>query len=53
MTAFAQNAAQRSTGTYNFILPPNFTGKPLHIWVAFRSQDATLVSNSIYAGSPS
>jgi hypothetical protein len=52
LTSFAENATQRSAESYDFILPPNFSGKVLHVWVAFRNQDGTLVSNSTYAGSP-
>lgn len=48
---FVENAAKRSDGSYTVNLPVNFRNKTLHAWIAFRSADAMLPSNSQYAGS--
>lgn len=50
-TFFIENAATRSDASYTVSLPVNFHGKPLHIWMAFRSENDEMVSNSQYAGS--
>lgn len=48
---FVENAAKRSDGSYTVNLPVNFRNKTIHAWIAFRSADAILASNSQYAGS--
>ena len=48
---FVENAAKRSDTSYTVGLPANFQGRTLHVWIAFRTEDGTLVSNSQYAGS--
>ena len=48
---FVENAAKRSDGSYTVNLPVSFRSRTLHVWIAFRSADAMLVSNSQYAGS--
>ena len=50
LTAFVENAAARSDGSYTANIPVGFQGKPLHIWLAFRSADAEQASNSQYLG---
>jgi len=47
---FIENAAQRSAESYAVALPLNLQGKTLHVWLAFRSDTGTDVSNSVYAG---
>ena len=51
LTAFVENAAARSDGSYTANIPVGFQGKSLHIWLAFRSADGEQVSNSQYLGS--
>ncbi len=51
LSLFIENAARRSARTYTANIPVNFQGKTLHIWMAFRSEDEGLSSNSQYAGS--
>jgi len=48
---FIENAAQRSAESYAVALPLNLQAKKLHVWLAFRSDTATEVSNSVYSGS--
>lgn len=48
---FIENAAQRSAESYAVALPLNLQGKTLHVWLAFRSDTGTDVSNSVYMGS--
>ena len=48
---FMENVALRLDATVEIPLPPNFFGKTVHVWLAFRSDDLTLVSLSSYAGS--
>ena len=48
---FMENVALRLDATVETPLPPNFLGKTVHVWLAFRSDDLTLVSLSSYAGS--
>ena len=46
---FVENAAKRSDGSYTVNLPVHFRNKTLHAWIAFRSADLFLASNSQYA----
>ncbi len=48
---FVENAAKRSDGSYTVNLPINFRNKTIHVWIAFRSTDLLLASNSQYTGS--
>ena len=48
---FMQNLTDRSSGTVDIALPPNFQGKTVHVWLAFQSADLSSVSLSSYAGS--
>jgi len=50
LSFFVENAAKRSDASYTVNLPVNFQTKPLHIWMAFRTEDGDMVSNSQYAG---
>lgn len=50
LTHFIENAAMRSATTYSVTIPVQMQGKPLHIYLAFKSTDETLASNSHYAG---
>ena len=49
-TYFIENAATRSTATYTANLPFSMQGKTLHVYLAFKSADETMASNSQYAG---
>lgn len=51
LTFFIENAAIRSNESYSVNLPVNFRNKTIHAWIAFRTEDGELVSNSQYAGS--
>lgn len=46
-----ENAAVRLDTLLDVALPPAFTGKTVHVWIAFRSDDLMSVSVSSYAGS--
>lgn len=49
-TFFVENAAKRSDIKYSVNLPVNFQNKPLHVWIAFRTENGEIASNSQYAG---
>ena len=45
-----QDAVQRSAGTMELVLPGDFTGDTVHVYLAFKAADASKVSNSSYLG---
>ncbi len=53
LTFFAENAASRADGAYSLNLPVNFRDRTLHVWIAFRTADGKMSSNSQYAGTAS
>ncbi|UQB67788.1 hypothetical protein KI430_12190 [Epilithonimonas zeae] len=53
ISIFVENAAKRADAAYTVNLPVNFQNKPLHIWMAFRTEDGEMASNSQYAGTVS
>lgn len=53
ISIFVENAAKRSDVSYTVNLPINFQNKTLHIWMAFRTEDGEMASNSQYAGTVS
>ena len=48
---FLENLGERTDTTVTVPLPPYLSGKELHVWIAFRSQDGVESSISAYAGS--
>ena len=48
---FLENLGERTDTTITVNVPPYFSGKEVHAWIAFRSQDGMEVSISAYAGS--
>lgn len=50
-TTFIENAAVRMDASYTVNLPVHLQGKTLHVWMAFKNQDETNASNSLYLGS--
>ena len=44
------NGGERSTGVDSLLLPANFSGDTVHIWIAFIAADKKTISTSIYAG---
>lgn len=50
-TLFIENAVIRKDVTYTVNLPVHLQGKTLHVWLAFKNQDETNASNSLYLGS--
>lgn len=53
LSIFVENAAKRSDTYYTVNLPINFQNKTIHIWIAFRTENGELASNSQYAGTVS
>ncbi|MDK7675613.1 DUF6266 family protein [Weeksella virosa] len=49
-TIFLENAAKRSAETFTAIIPSIQSGKTIHLWLSFRSEDNSEVANSFYAG---
>ena len=50
-SVFMENVATRLEGTFTAPLTPDWSGKTVHVWLAFLADDDSAVSNSIYAGS--
>lgn len=50
-TLFIENAAKREDMTYTVNLPLHMQGKMLHVWLAFKNEDESNASNSLYLGS--
>ena len=50
-TLFIENAATRVDATYTVNLPMHMQAKVLNVWLAFKSDDETGASNSLYLGS--
>lgn len=50
LSFFIENAAVSSAESYLVNLPVNFRNKTLHVWIAFRTEDGEMVSNSQSAG---
>ena len=50
-TLFIENATTRKDVTYIVNLPVHLQGKTLHAWLAFKNEDETNASNSLYLGS--
>lgn len=48
---FLENLGERTDTTVTVNVPPYMSGKEVHVWIAFRSQDGMEVSISAYAGS--
>lgn len=48
---FLGNMAERTDTTLSVQVPPYMSGKQVHVWIAFLSQDALEASLSAYAGS--
>lgn len=48
---FLENLGERTDTTLTVTLPPYMSGKEVHVWIAFRSQDGIESSVSAYAGS--
>jgi hypothetical protein len=48
---FIENVAIRSESVLSIPVPPNLAGKEVHVWLAFRAEDLSAVSTSVYAGS--
>lgn len=46
-----ENVATRLQGTFEIPLSPEWTGKTVHVWMAFLTADTLIPSNSAYAGS--
>ncbi|WP_310146738.1 DUF6266 family protein [Pedobacter africanus] len=42
------SGARRSTGTDTMELPPEYVGKELHCYIAFKSSDGKGISDSVY-----
>jgi len=53
LSIFVENAAKRSDTSYTVNMPINFQNKTIHIWIAFRTENGELASNSQYAGTVS
>lgn len=49
-TMFLENTATRSQETYTANLPATVSGKEVHVWLAFRNDEKSNVSNSVYLG---
>lgn len=49
-TLFLENACLRSEESFSVTLPLDLIGKKVHVWLAFRNEEKTLVSNSSYLG---
>ena len=47
---FMENTAARLAATVDIPVPPSMQGKTLHVWLAFRAADLSMVSMSSYAG---
>nr|WP_317633010.1 DUF6266 family protein [uncultured Flavobacterium sp.] len=50
-TMFLENVATRNLEAYTVNLPASTSGQTVHVWLAFRDETETMVSNSIYLGS--
>lgn len=50
-TIFIENAAKREDVSYKFNIPMHMQGKTLHVWLAFKNEDESNASNSLYLGS--
>lgn len=50
-TLFIENAAKREDAKYVVTLPMHLQGKNLNVWLAFKNEDETNASNSLYLGS--
>jgi hypothetical protein len=50
-TVLLENVATRVDGTFQTTLPPGWSGKTIHVWMAYVSENNVLASNSAYAGS--
>lgn len=50
-SVFIENMVPRADGLLDVQLAPNWQGKTVHVWLAFRSQDELIASDSVYAGS--
>ena len=48
---FYENAATRADATYDVHLPASYSGKTVHVWLAFRDAAGEVVSHSVYLGS--
>jgi hypothetical protein len=47
---FTLDGDARSLGTDTLILPANFVGDTVHVWIAFYAADKKTISTSLYAG---
>ncbi len=47
---FLENAADRSAGEVNLIVPANFSGDEVDCWISFASADGKRMATSIYVG---
>lgn len=50
-TLFIENAATRVDAAYTVNIPVHLHGKTLNVWLAFKNEDETNASNSLYLGS--
>jgi len=50
-SVFLENAASRLDTELDISLSPDWQGKTIHMWLAFRTDDLLMVSGSVYAGS--
>lgn len=48
---FTLEGASRATGTQSLVIPDNYSGDDLEVYISFKSLDGTSVSNSTYIGS--
>lgn len=47
---FLEDVAKRLVGTVSIMVPPNFSQKTVHVWLAFKAADLSSASNSVYVG---
>ena len=47
---FTLDGDERNLGTDTMILPANFAGDTVHVWMAFYAADKKTISTSLYAG---
>lgn len=47
---FLENAADRSEGEVNLLLPANFTGDEVDCWMSFSTEDGKRMATSVYIG---
>ena len=50
-SVFLQNVATRIDASFTVPLASSWSGKTVHVWLAFLAADNSAVSNSVYAGS--